>query len=66
VHKAFGRPLRIALIEERQIWNGSKLRARPMGAFVRRAEGLIYFFTDARVLGPTSQATRAFQRHGLS
>jgi general stress protein 26 len=29
-------------------WNGSKLRARPMGAFVRRQEGLVYFFTDVR------------------
>jgi len=29
-------------------WNGSKLRSRPMGAFVRRQEGAIYFFTDVR------------------
>jgi general stress protein 26 len=29
-------------------WNGSRLRSRPMGAFVRRQEGLIYFFTDVR------------------
>jgi general stress protein 26 len=29
-------------------WNGSELRSRPMGAFVRRQEGLIYFFTDLR------------------
>jgi general stress protein 26 len=29
-------------------WNGSKLRSRPMGAFVRRQEGLIYFFSDTR------------------
>jgi general stress protein 26 len=29
-------------------WNGEHLRARPMGAFVRRSEGLVYFFTDAR------------------
>jgi general stress protein 26 len=29
-------------------WNGSELRSRPMGAFVRRQEGAIYFFTDAR------------------
>ncbi len=29
-------------------WNGSKLRSRPMGAFVQRQEGCIYFFTDVR------------------
>lgn len=29
-------------------WNGSNLRARPMGAFVRREEGVVYFFTDVR------------------
>ncbi|HVV63429.1 MAG TPA: pyridoxamine 5'-phosphate oxidase family protein [Pseudolabrys sp.] len=29
-------------------WDGKRLRARPMGAFVRRAESAIYFFTDAR------------------
>jgi general stress protein 26 len=29
-------------------WNGTKIRTRPMGAFVRREEGAIYFFTDAR------------------
>jgi general stress protein 26 len=29
-------------------WNGRELRSRPMGAFVRREEGAIYFFTDAR------------------
>jgi general stress protein 26 len=29
-------------------WNGRELRSRPMGAFVRREEGVIYFFTDAR------------------
>ena len=27
-------------------WTGTELRSRPMGAFVRRAEGAIYFFTD--------------------
>ena len=27
-------------------WNGTKMHSRPMGAFVRRAEGAIYFFTD--------------------
>ena len=29
-------------------WTGTELRSRPMGAFVRRDEGLIYFFTDGR------------------
>jgi general stress protein 26 len=29
-------------------WNGDELRSRPMGAFVRRQEGVIYFFTDVR------------------
>lgn len=29
-------------------WNGTKLRSRPMGAFVRRQEGVVYFFTDVR------------------
>ena len=29
-------------------WNGDKLRSRPMGAFVRRQEGVIYFLTDVR------------------
>lgn len=29
-------------------WDGTRLHARPMGAFVRRKEGAIYFFTDAR------------------
>jgi general stress protein 26 len=29
-------------------WTGTKLRSRPMGAFVRRKEGAIYFFTDIR------------------
>jgi general stress protein 26 len=29
-------------------WNGTQLRSRPMGAFVRRQEGVIYFFTDLR------------------
>ena len=29
-------------------WNGEELRSRPMGAFVRRQEGAIYFFTDER------------------
>jgi general stress protein 26 len=29
-------------------WNGTKLRSRPMGAFVQRQEGVIYFFTDVR------------------
>ena len=29
-------------------WNGHELRARPMGAFVRRDEGAIWFFTDQR------------------
>jgi len=29
-------------------WDGTKLRSRPMGAFVRRGESAIYFFTDAR------------------
>ena len=29
-------------------WNGRELRSRPMGAFVRREEEAIYFFTDAR------------------
>jgi general stress protein 26 len=29
-------------------WNGSELRSRPMGAFVRRQEGMIYFFSDVR------------------
>jgi general stress protein 26 len=29
-------------------WNGHELRSRPMGAFVRRKEGAIYFFTDVR------------------
>jgi general stress protein 26 len=28
-------------------WDGQKLHARPMGAFVRRNENAIYFFTDA-------------------
>jgi general stress protein 26 len=28
--------------------NGTKLRSRPMGAFVQRQEGVIYFFTDVR------------------
>ncbi len=29
-------------------WNGKHLRSRPMGAFVRRQESLLYFFTDLR------------------
>jgi general stress protein 26 len=29
-------------------WDGAKLHSRPMGAFVRRDEGAIYFFTDER------------------
>lgn len=29
-------------------WNGEQLRTRPMGAFVRRSEGAVYFFTDLR------------------
>jgi general stress protein 26 len=29
-------------------WNGSRIHSRPMGAFVRRHEGLIYFATDDR------------------
>jgi general stress protein 26 len=29
-------------------WDGAKLHARPMGAFVRRKENAVYFFTDAR------------------
>jgi general stress protein 26 len=29
-------------------WNGHELRSRPMGAFVRRDEGAIYFFSDER------------------
>ena len=29
-------------------WNGRELRSRPMGAFVRRDEGAIWFFTDQR------------------
>jgi general stress protein 26 len=29
-------------------WDGEKLHSRPMGAFVRRDEGAIYFFTDER------------------
>ncbi len=29
-------------------WNGNELRSRPMGAFVRRNEHAIYFFTDER------------------
>jgi general stress protein 26 len=29
-------------------WDGEQIHARPMGAFVRRDEGLVYFFTDVR------------------
>jgi general stress protein 26 len=29
-------------------WTGTELRSRPMGAFVRPREGLIYFLTDVR------------------
>jgi general stress protein 26 len=29
-------------------WDGSKIHSRPMGAFVRRDEGVVYFFTDDR------------------
>ena len=29
-------------------WTGTKLRSRPMGAFVSRREGVIYLFTDVR------------------
>ncbi len=29
-------------------FDGTKLRSRPIGAFVRREEGAIYFFTDLR------------------
>ena len=29
-------------------WTGKQLRSRPMGAFVRRSEEAIYFFTDVR------------------
>ena len=29
-------------------WSGSTLHSRPMGAFVRRPEGALFFFTDAR------------------
>ena len=29
-------------------WSGTKLHSRPMGAFVRRDEATIYFFTDER------------------
>ena len=30
-------------------WDGTRLHSRPMGAFVRRDEGAIWFFTDDRV-----------------
>ena len=29
-------------------WSGTRLRSRPMGAFVRRDENAVYFLTDAR------------------
>jgi general stress protein 26 len=29
-------------------WTGDRLRSRPMGAFARRPEGVIYFLTDVR------------------
>jgi general stress protein 26 len=29
-------------------WTGEKLRSRPMGAFVRPQEGVVYFLSDAR------------------
>jgi general stress protein 26 len=29
-------------------WDGEELRARPMGAYVRREENAVYFLTDAR------------------
>jgi general stress protein 26 len=29
-------------------WNGQELRSRPMGAFVRRNDNAIWFFTDQR------------------
>jgi general stress protein 26 len=29
-------------------WDGTRIHSRPMGACVRRKEGVIYFFTDAR------------------
>jgi len=29
-------------------WNGQELRSRPMGAFIRRNENAIWFFTDRR------------------
>ncbi len=29
-------------------WKGTKLRSRPMAAFPKRKEGVIYFLTDAR------------------
>src|SRR5438046_694513 len=29
-------------------WDGTRLHSRPMGAFVRRDENAIYFFTDHR------------------
>ena len=29
-------------------WDGRRLHSRPMGAFLRRDEGAIYFFTDER------------------
>ncbi len=29
-------------------WTGEKLRSRPMGAFVKRQEGVIHFLTDGR------------------
>jgi general stress protein 26 len=29
-------------------WSGTRIRSRPMGAFVARNEGAIYFFTDIR------------------
>jgi general stress protein 26 len=29
-------------------WNGARLHSRPMGAFIRPDEGVIYFFTDDR------------------
>ena len=29
-------------------WDGERIHSRPMGAFIRRNEGVIHFFTDDR------------------
>src|SRR3954451_4128107 len=45
-------------------WTGNRLRSRPMGAFVRPQEGIIYFLTDERA--HKDDEIRQFPKVGLA